>query len=167
MDYIQKMLNIRDIDFSQKIATIVTEEKHSLLTNADNLDGFCKYIANQIDVRLKELGIKTYTIDLYDINVDHVFLICEYRYQNQMVRYLIDPTFMQFTKELGRKLINLKEWPSEKLNSSTLKALLSNGLVRLDNDIFNNYLQSFGYPDDNINLDEYLLNIRMSKLSKK
>ena len=167
MNYIDKLLNIRDINHSNQIQIIVSEEKTNLLKQTDDLAGFCKYIANQIEVRLKELGIKTYLVDLYDINIDHVFLICEYRYQDQMVRYLIDPTYIQFTKDIGKTLINLQEWPSEKLNPNTLKALLTNGLIKLDNEIFNNYLQSFDYPDKDLDLDNYLLNYRMSKLSKK
>jgi len=167
MDYRNILLNIRSIDYSQKIYDIVSDEKNDLLLRVDDISGFCKYIANQIEVRLKEIGVKTYLIDLYDINVDHVFLICEYRYQDEMVRYLIDPTYIQFTKDIGKELIAFKEWPSDKLNKHTLKELLSKGLVKLDNDIFNNYLSSFNYPVNNLDLDEYLLNIRMNKISKK
>lgn len=167
MDYKNKLLNIRSIDHSQKIYDIVLEEKNNLLLRVDDISGFCKYIANQIEARLKEICVKTYLIDLYDINVDHVFLICEYRYQDEMVRYLIDPTYIQFTKDIGKKLIALEEWPSDKLDKRTLKELLSKGLVKLDNDIFNNYLNSFNYPINNIELDKYLFNIRMDKISKK
>lgn len=167
MDYRNKLLNIRNIDYSQKIHDIVSDEKNDLLLRVDDVSGFCKYIANQIDVRLRSIGIKTYLIDLYDINVDHVFLICEYRYQDEMVRYLIDPTYIQFTKDIGKKLIAFEEWPSDKLNKQTLKELLSKGLVKINNEIFNNYLNSFNYPNPNIDLDEYLLNTRMNKISKK
>lgn len=167
MNYIDKLLNIRDIDYSQKIYDIVSEEKQELLKNANDLSGFCKYIANQIEVRLKELGVKTYLIDLYDINIDHVFLICEYRHQDKMIRYLIDPTYIQFTKDIGKKLINLKEWPSDKIDKNILKELLTKGMVKLDNQVFQNYLNSFNYQENNINLDDYLLNLRLSKLSKK
>lgn len=167
MNYIDKLLNIRDFDYSNQIQNIVSEEKKKLLTHTGDLAGFCKYIANQIEVRLKELGIKTYLMDLYDIDIDHVFLICEYRYQDKMIRYLIDPTYIQFTKDIGKTLINLKEWPSEKINPKILKELLTNGLVQLNNDNFNNYLQSFNYPDKKLDLDTYLLNYRMSKISTK
>lgn len=167
MNYIDKLLNIKSIDHRQSIYNIVSEEKNSLLERVDDLSGFCKYIANQIEIRLKEIGVRTYLIDLYDIDIDHVFLICEYRYQDNMERYLIDPTYIQFTKDIGKKLVTLEQWPSEKIDKNILKELLSNGLVKLDNQVFNSYLNSFNYPEKNIELEDYLLNIRMNRLSKK
>ena len=166
MNYIDKLLNIRNRDYSQNIYDIVLEEKNKLLKEVNDLSGFCKYIANQIEVRLKEIGIRTYLIDLYDIDIDHVFLICEYCYQDEMIRYLIDPTYIQFTKDIGKKLIAISEWPSEKLDKNILKELLNNGIVKLDNQVFNNYLSSFNYPKKNIDLEEYLLSIQINKLSR-
>lgn len=160
---LNSILNIRNIDYKNDVYNIVSEEKNKLNEQVSDVTGFCKYLANNIEFRLNELGIKTYNIDLNNIGVDHVFLICEYR-NNKMVRFLIDPTFEQFTKQDNKILIGMDYWPSDKLNDATLKCLLTDGLVEIDEDILTNYLNCFGSDEIINNLDDYLLNLRMNKI---
>ena len=43
--------------------------------------GYCKYVASQIEERLRNESIHTYWIDLNDIiSIEHVVLIAEFRY---------------------------------------------------------------------------------------
>ena len=127
--FYNSILNIGNTS-KEVIIKIVLEEKKKLEDKTSNLDGFCKYIANQIDVRLKELNIKTYKIDLKNIvDVDHVVLIAEYKVNDQIKRLLIDPTFSQFQKSENKILVKLDKWPSDKLDSSILNPLLENGAI--------------------------------------
>lgn len=162
---LNRILNLRSFDYEDTIYDVVLDEKNKLLEQTDNLAGFCKYIASSIDERLRQLGIRTYYIDLNSIGVDHVFLICEYRNQD-MVRFLIDPTIEQFTRRNNKTLLGLKKWPSDLMYEDVLEDLLITGMVKIDSDVLNNYLSSFGSTEIITNLDDYLLNIRMNKLGK-
>lgn len=102
------ILNIRDRDYSEIIQQIVLKHRNDLLEKTNDLTGFCKYLANQIELDLKQIGIKTYYIDLNPMNIDHVFLIAEFKFENKMKRILIDPTYIQFTKDNTKKKLNLK-----------------------------------------------------------
>ena len=163
---LNSILNIRSVDYKDEIYEIVPDEMNNLNAQVDDVSGFCKYIANNIEVRLKELGIKTYNIDLNDIGVDHVFLIGEYR-NKKMMRFLIDPTFEQFTRRDNKLLVRMDSWPSDKINKDTLNSLLEYGLVEIDEDILNDYLFSFGSDEVIDNLDSYLLNLRMDKIQRR
>ena len=164
--FYNSILNIGNTS-KEVITKIVLEEKKKLEDKTSNLDGFCKYIANQIDVRLKELNIKTYKIDLKNIvDVDHVVLIAEYKVNDQIKRLLIDPTFSQFQKSENKILVKLDKWPSDKLDSSILNPLLENGVIDIDNNIFNKYINAFSNNLISINLDEYLINLQLDSLGK-
>ena len=113
---LNSILNIRSVDYKDDIYEIVSDEMNNLNAQVDDVSGFCKYIANNIEVRLKELGIKTYNIDLNDIGVDHVFLICEYR-NKKMMRFLIDPTFEQFTRRDNKLLVKANTVKEEVSNT--------------------------------------------------
>ena len=160
------ILNIRNVDRSADIYKVVSYEKEKLNEQVSDYTGFCKYMASAIECDLQELGIRTYKIDLNDIGVDHVFLISEYR-NNEMVRFLIDPTYSQFTKSDNKELVGMDFWPSDRLYPETLDALLEDGVVKINSDIFNNYLNSFGSDEVITSLDDYLLDLRMNNLERR
>lgn len=82
------------------------------------------------------------TINVLDLNeligVDHVSLIVSF-YQNGLKRYLVDPSFTQFTKSDNKTLIGFDKWPSELI---------------ADDYILNNYLNSFLEFKENFSLEE-------------
>lgn len=163
-EFYNSILNINDIDKSQIVKTIVSEEKEKLSLMVDDFSGFCKYITNQIQCRLEEQNINTYLIDLnHIVEVDHVFLIAEYKYNNNLVRWLIDPTYSQFTNDNSKKLVTLDFWPSSKLDNKILEKLLSDGLIKVDEQLFNNYINSFSRQLIKIDFENYLFDLKFQK----
>ena len=159
-DFYNSILNIRDYDYSQLIEKITIEQRDKILQRVSELTGLCKYIADQIDIELKKAGLKTYLIDLNSIGVDHVFLIAEYKYKNVIRRVLIDPTYIQFVKTDNRKLIGFHKWPGDILNTDILKDLVQKGMTFIDNERFQNYLNSFGYKAT-MSLDDFLISYKI------
>lgn len=158
-DFYDSILNVGNIDKFEKIKEIVNIERKNLLNQVNELDGFCKFIANQIECDIKEniSGVKTTLIDLNDIsNIDHVFLIAEYRFNNEIKKILIDPTFVQFAKQKNKALVNLKYWPSEKLDSNFVDILLKDGLIKVNEEDLKKYLRAF----NNIKKEDYKKNIQ-------
>lgn len=161
--FYNSILNLRKVDALDKIKSIVLNQRAKLSGYSDDLAGFCKYIASQIEEELRKENITVYWVWLNDIvGVDHVSLIAEYRSETGMRRILIDPTYSQFTRSANKKLIGLKEWPSDKLDKNILDSLLLEGLVELDNSKFLNYLNSFGLVDENLSLESYLWEQKLS-----
>ena len=157
--FYNSILNIGNKDKYNDIVKIVKKEKTKLLESAASLDGFCKYLANQIEYEIKTnlSGVWVSSIDLNElVQVDHVVLLAEYRNNNEMKRLLIDPTFSQFTKSRDKKLVGLTSWPSENLDVNFRDKLLTDGVVEVDDTSFNRYLDSFGNHYQDINLDSYL-----------
>ena len=166
--FYNSILNLRQIDVFDTIKNIVLEEKTKLSNYTNDLTGFCKYIASQIEDRLIKENIRTYWIDLNDItDIDHVVLITEYMWQSKITRVLIDPSYSQFTKDDKHQLVGLKEWPSERLDKNILNDLLTTGVTKLDDNKFQNYLNSFGENNLNISLDDYLLKQQLGKGIKR
>lgn len=166
--FYEYILNLRQVNEKDKIRRIVLEEKENLLSQTNDMTGFCKFIASQIELRLREEDISTYWLDLNElIGVDHVVLIAEYRFQNEMKRMLIDPTYIQFTKKDNHQLIGFKEWPSERLDEVMLSDLLNDGVTDLDDNRFNNYLNSFKGGMEFISLNNYLLSQIMDTVKKR
>ena len=166
-DFCSKILNIRNIDMKEKIKKIVKEERINLNSKTNDLSGYCKYIASIIEERLKENNIKNYWIDLNElINIDHVILIAEYKYDDQIKRFLIDPTYSQFTRKQNAKLLKFNTWPSDNLDKNILEDLLLTGMTELNDYKFNNYLSAFG-QNISLSLDKFLLNNQMNSLSKR
>lgn len=162
--FYQSILNIGNKDHMTEIKRIVIEERALLNDKGLELDGLCKYIANQIECRIKEEipGVHINKIDLRDFNlVDHTILIVEYKKDSEMCRLLVDPTFTQFVRKENTELIKLDSWPGDKINKSTLSSLVSDGLVEVDNATFQNYLDSFSEVSVSVDLDEYLLKERI------
>lgn len=167
-NFYQSLLNIRQKDEETTIKNIVLEETQILKKQTTDLTGLCKYIATQIEGRLKQANISTYWIDLQElVSVDHTILIAEYMYNNQLKRFLIDPTYQQFTKNNQYHLIKLKQWPSEKLGKTILEPLLTKGLTPIDNQTFKNYINSFTDTNIDITLDNYLLNEKINPSKKR
>lgn len=162
--FYNSILNIRNNIDEGVIGKIVTEERDKLLGEVSDLSGFCKYIASQIQERLRTIGINTYYIDLNDlVGIDHVILIAE----GNGRKFLIDPTFSQYYKKDNHKLVLLSEWPSEKIDDKTLVSnLLNMGCTDINNSSFNMYINAFSSKKMGIDLDNYLLERRLDNLSK-
>lgn len=164
--FYNSILNINNKDYEEKIKKIVLEEKRDLIARGLELDGFCKYLANQIECRIKEelSGVHVYRLDLNDFNlVDHTILIVEYMTNKELKRLLIDPSFTQFIKKDNANLIKLDKWPGNHLDDFTLSSLEKIGLVEINNISFNNYLNSFTNESIDFNLDDYLLENKIGK----
>lgn len=165
-DFYNSILNINGKDKEDEIRRVVLEEKEDLSRRTDELDGFCKYLANQIECRINEeiSGVHTYNINLNDFDlVDHTILIIEYMTNSRMKRLLIDPSFIQFVKKENAELVRLNHWPSDFIDKNTLTSLIEYGVVEIDNSSFKNYLHSFSGGVSDFNLDDYLLETRIGK----
>lgn len=167
-EFCQRILNIDSRDKKEIIQKVVDEEKKDLLLHSENIEGFCKYIANQILYRLQKMGgIRTYLIDLNEIVLfDHVFLIVEYRNNNLLKRVLIDPTFNQFKKKENNILCELQNWPYEKMrNAKFFEDLTMKGTFEIDDESFNQYLNAFTNEMIYVSLDNYLKELQFKNLN--
>ena len=91
------------------------------------------------------------------VGVDHVALIVEYMNNDNLVRLLIDPTFSQFVRKDNNKLVYLDFWPSDKINDKDLvQDLIDSGVSIIDNDRFQQYVNSFSNFCTEYNLDNFL-----------
>lgn len=149
------ILNIRKNNYEEILKEIVLKNKKELILNNSSLEGLCKVLANSIIDDLKAYpGITINVLDLNElIGVDHVSLIDSF-YQNALKRYLVDPSFTQFTKSDNKKLIGFNKWPSELIDKEILNNLLMNGLTPIDDYVLNNYLNSFLEFKENFSLEE-------------
>ncbi len=159
-NFVSSILNIKNEDKKQKIIKIVQQEKKKLLEKVESVEGFCKYLAAQIEYNLKQIdpSIIVYYLDLKEIigKIDHVALVVEYYYNGQNRLLLIDPTFYQFTEQQNKRLIELKAWPSSKMAQSLVSELLNTGVIDLDEEVFNDYLNSFLQERTFFSLNDYL-----------
>lgn len=167
-DFYNSILNIGSTkDYELDILSIVSNEVKELSKHTDSFDGFCKYLAEKISIKLNGLGIRNDIIDLNSVlNIDHVFIICEYMYKGNLKRFLIDPTYSQFTKKEGMSIVRFDVWPSEKLSKEILDDLLNKGMVQINSESFSNYLSSFRKNKVDVNLDEFLMKLRMIEIGK-
>ncbi len=159
------ILNIRKNNYEEILKKIVLKNKKDLLLNNSSLEGLCKVLANNIMADLKAYpGITVNVLDLNElIGVDHVALIVSF-YQNGLKRYLVDPSFTQFTKDNNKTLIGFNEWPSDLIDENVLNALLSLGFTSVDDYTFNNYLNSFLEFKGEFSLEEILKHKEMGLL---
>lgn len=51
--FYDSILNINNVDKKDIIISIVNKDKEKLLQNSNSIDGFCKYIANQITYEIR------------------------------------------------------------------------------------------------------------------
>ena len=149
------ILNIRKNNYEEVLKEIVLKNKKELTLNNSSLEGLCKVLANNIMNDLKAYpGMTINVLDLNElIGVDHVALIVSF-YQNGLKRYLVDPSFTQFTKTDNKTLIGFDKWPSELIAKEILNNLLMNGFTPIDDYILNNYLNSFLEFKENFSLEE-------------
>lgn len=158
--FYNSILNIDTRDKTKDIKSIVLEERRKLTDQVEELDGFCKYIANQIryQISLKLSGVHVYYLNLEElVGVDHVALIAEYMNNDNLVRLLIDPTFLQFVRKDNNKLVYLDFWPSDKITDKDLvHNLIDSGVSIIDNDRFQQYVNSFSSIYTEYNLDTFL-----------
>ena len=64
-DFYNSILNIgSNKDYEPVILNIVSSEVANLSKHTDSIDGFCKYLAEKISIKLDELGIRNDVIDL-------------------------------------------------------------------------------------------------------
>ena len=160
-DFYNSILNIRlqqNEKTKELIQGITKKAVDEVKKVTPDLDGFCKFLASEIQENLNQNGIRNYWIDLNElINVDHVVLIAEYRTAVGMQHLLIDPSFRQFTKQENKKLIKLNYWPGEKIKDKNMVAdLLESGITELDEKRWTDYLQGFTENSQNITLDNLL-----------
>lgn len=147
-DFYDSILNIRmfkEQETEKLIKEIVKEEKQNLQEISSELDGFCKYLASQIQESLEQHQIKSYWIDLKDIvNIDHVVLIAQYKTENGQKSDLIDPSFTQFVKQDHKSLVKLETWPSENIKDQKIvQDLVTTGVVSLSDERWGDYLSAF------------------------
>lgn len=158
--FYNSILNIDTRDKTKDIKNIVLEEKRKLTDQVEELDGFCKYIANQIkyQISLKLSGVHVCYLNLEElVGVDHVALLVEYMNNDNLVRLLIDPTFPQFVRKDNNKLVYLDFWPSDKITDKDLvHDLIDSGVSIIDNDRFKQYINSFSSIYTEYNLDTFL-----------
>ena len=158
--FYNSILNIDTRDKTKDIKSIVLEERRKLTDQVEELDGFCKYIANQIkyQISVKLSGVNVYYLNLEElVGVDHVALLAEYMNNDNLVRLLIDPTFSQFVRKDNNKLVYLDFWPSDKINDKDLvHDLVDSGVSIIDNDRFQQYVNSFSNFCTEYNLDNFL-----------
>lgn len=149
------ILNIRKNNYEEVLKEIVLKNKKELTLNNSSLEGLCKVLANNIMNDLKAYpGMTINVLDLNEsIEVDHVALIVSF-YQNGLKRYLVDPSFTQFTKTDNKTLIGFDKWPSKLIAKEILNNLLMNGLSPIDDYILNNYLNSSLEFKENFSLEE-------------
>ena len=149
------ILNIRKNNYEEVLKEIVLKNKKELTQNNSSLEGLCKVLANNIMDDLKAYpGMTINVLDLNEsIGIDHVALIVSF-YQNGLKRYLVDPSFTQFTKTDNKTLIGFDKWPSELIAKEILNNLLMNGFTPIDDYILNNYLNSSLEFKENFSLEE-------------
>lgn len=149
------ILNIRKNNYEEVLKEIVLKNKKELTQNNSSLEGLCKVLANNIMDDLKAYpGMTINVLDLNEsIGIDHVALIVSF-YQNGLKRYLVDPSFTQFTKTDNKTLIGFDKWPSKLIAKEILNNLLMNGLLPIDDYILNNYLNSSLEFKENFSLEE-------------
>src|SRR5574344_1087525 len=122
-------------------------------------------MAYEIKNKLKEKNIYTYLVDLEElIYVDHVVLIAEYKEDNQLKKLLIDPTFSQFIRP--EKSLDIAFYPGDRIvDKIFLNNLLVHGVVDIDNNSFNMYLNAFTKAKNNVDLNSYLIDVRLEEMS--
>lgn len=171
-DFYNSILNIKKEDntnIEAIIKKVVLEEKELIKGISKDLEVFCKILATNISERLKDYGIKTHWIDLQELTgIDHVVLISEYKSKQETKRVLIDPSYVQFVKKNDAKLLKLETWPSEKLADKTImQDLLETGITELNDTKWKDYLQSFSKEKITTNLNQFLLEQSLEKITKK
>lgn len=160
-EFYYKLLNIKQNNNPlNTIKNII--KKNVKETNTDNLEGLCKYFANNIKIDLQENNISVKKFDIKDfINIDysHEFLIAFY-FDQEMKYILIDPTYKQFLKTENKKLISFNNWPSEVLINLDGEELLNNLLTNHYSFITKKdlilYLKSFDNYVNDINFEEII-----------
>ncbi|HIR48872.1 MAG TPA: hypothetical protein IAB35_02735 [Candidatus Faecimonas gallistercoris] len=160
-DFYNSILNIRlhqNEKTKELIQGITKKAIDEVKKVTPDLEGFCKFLASEIQEKLNQNGIRNYWIDFNElINVDHVVLIAEYRTTIGMQHLLIDPSFQQFTKQENKELIKLKDWPSEKIKDKNMvEDLIKTGVSELDERRWNDYVTGFTDNSQNITLDNLL-----------
>ena len=165
--FYSSILNIDNADKKETIMNIVAKEKYKLLQSTNSVEGFCKYIANQIEYEIKRCvqGVHVFYVDLNElVNIDHVVLIIEYMCNNEIKRLLVDPTFVQFITSDDNECLKCELYSREKDEDNLLVIdIFSDGICEVDNVRFNKYLNYFSCNQRYVNLDEYLFNKRLYK----
>lgn len=153
-NFYYKLLNIKqkENDIEPIIARVINIELQTLLSQVEEVDGFCMYLACNIGDTLSKNGINiSYQniSDILNINYFHYFLIANTMINDEIKYYLIDPSYIQFLKKENQVLTNkFKRWPGEILNQTqlgkiTLKKLIKDGYTMIDENSMKLYLGSF------------------------
>lgn len=147
--------------FYKTISKIIEEEITPIRQNNSNLEGLCKYVSNNINLRLKELNFDSKIVNLKEEFglYDHEFILTSYVDLNDEINYiLIDPTYSQFVKKEHSIVNKLEEFPSCVLERTEdgkemLKQLLCVNYIKINDDDLKRYIGSFMNESDINNLD--------------
>ena len=139
--------------YQELLKKIVKEEKEEYETKYENLDRLCKFMANNINYKLKNENIDSKIINtkhIYDM-YEHEFVMSSIVVDKNINYYLIDPTYSQFMDKgkFGPNMI----YPVDILNSSTegrilLDNLLKYGYSKVDDNDIKRYFGSLMYESD-------------------
>lgn len=78
---------------------------------------------------------------------------------------MIDPTFIQFVRKDNTKLVYLDIWPSDKINDKDfIHDLVESGVSLIDDDRFQQYINSFSPIMLKYNLDDYIMSDNLENL---
>ena len=168
LDFYETILNLEKWDTTKVISILDRLIKLEMLEideYTDNYEGLCKVFANNLYIKLKEIGLnvkKVNICELYKEMRQHEFLIVSYQDLNNNFNYiLIDPTYEQFVKKEDTiSPLYYEAWPSEilqNINPNLLKNLLENRYSYIDDKNLQDYLRSFTNKKVNIDLETIIL----------
>lgn len=164
-DFYDRLLSIKEEDLEPVIIKIINEEVTKIKESSTNLDGLCRVIGINIYENMKRKNINAVCLDLKElINIDHLILLVKYHFQGENITILVDPTFSQFVKKDNLELIKYTSWPSERILPQIKDGLLTKGCIKINNETFNNYVNSFLENKLDINLDEVFYDEKRKEL---
>lgn len=130
----------------ERMKSIVKTYMDEISSYTEDYDGLCRVFANNIMLDLNKRNIDSKIINLLDLGVDldHEFIMSNF---DDKI-YLIDPSFRQFC-DSGRGLSNkFVDYPGNVLEKDengllVKRSLLDTGVLYVENDEFDIYVNSF------------------------
>lgn len=154
-----KLLNIgkNDEDIELEIKSVIDMVIREARIENMKLIGLCRVVATNIAYEFDNRKIDYRIVNLADYNLyDHTMIISRTIVDDELLYYLIDPTFIQFDDYFPYK--NL-----EKLDVSFLRDLIKKGYSKIDNNRYNIYFKSFEYDGKNMNVNDLFLGFKNKK----
>ncbi len=132
------LLNPARLDFETEIIEVVRGLDSKV--NSDDKTGLCKLFCSQIKSELSKKHIRTEIIDQEIFGINHQALIAK----DGKNTFLIDPTYIQFCKRDGFKMINDQPFFDQNLNNHQIaEELVSKGYVKVSEEDLEDYINSF------------------------